>query len=307
MRSAWILGVLLFGLGCTTVPVGAVPDPLPEALAWELPGGDTTPFLGLQVEENDSGSLDGLFFAPGVRVVEVVQNSPAARAGFAPRDVVLRVGDADVNDPEALDALVARHDPGARLRLAVQRDDTVFDVELELAVREASGSRAVVEQAYHVDRTRTLGGWATAPGGVRLVSRAEHGPLHRAGVEVGELVTTLDGERVHSARDLLRRLDTREPGDDVRLGVGAPGGDVRREVEVELADVDTVVTGFGVPFLLEYDARADGSYASWSLLDLWFFELFQWTRDGPERRWVLFELFGFDLIHHASDVGVIGT
>jgi hypothetical protein len=39
------------------------------------------------------------------------------------------------------------------------------------------------------------------------------------------------------------------------------------------------------------------------VLDLWFFELWQYHRDGGERRWVLFELFGFDLIGFSTGVG----
>ena len=47
----------------------------------------------------------------------------------------------------------------------------------------------------------------------------------------------------------------------------------------------------------------DGERSSFSLLNLWFFELYQYRREGVEKDWILFELFGFDLISFSTGKG----
>lgn len=303
-KPAFLVGLLLLA-ACTSVPVGNIPDPLPEALEWQVPEGRGA-FLGLLTEENDSGSLLDLSFDPGARVRQVVQNSPAARAGFRPGDVVLSLDGDAIEDPEALDALVAAHRPGDEVALTVRRADSVFDVRLSLAGDMDHGAH--VSLAYHVDRTRTLAGWATTPDGVRLAASHPDGPMARAEIPVGSLVRALDGEDVHSARALLRRLAAQPEGASVTLDVQRPDEGARTvAVDVRLLARPTRVTGWSVPVLAAWDAEADGSRASLSVLDVWIFELFQYRRDRRETHWVLFELFGFELLTFSSGVGELGT
>ena len=65
-------------------------------------------FLGLEVRENDSGSLESLSFDPGVRVHEVTERSPAAGAGVRVDDVVLAMDGVELAVPEDLTALLSR-------------------------------------------------------------------------------------------------------------------------------------------------------------------------------------------------------
>ena len=149
MRSARLrpLAPLLAGgllAACQFGPQRPVPDPLPEVLAWTREAAAPEVFLGLEVRENDSGSLDDLFFAPGVRVVEVAPGSPAEAAGIERGDVVLTVQGEEVLDPAGLrsrlDALGA-----VKLILEVQRGDSVFEVAAE--ARTLESARAAAEPA----------------------------------------------------------------------------------------------------------------------------------------------------------------
>src|SRR5262249_35439975 len=69
-RRLPLLAPLLLASACTTATLATIPEPLPEALPWSVPAQGGA-FLGLSVEENDSGSLDNLYFQPGVRVITV--------------------------------------------------------------------------------------------------------------------------------------------------------------------------------------------------------------------------------------------
>lgn len=298
--AAATLGLALALLaGCRSVPIEPVPPPLPEALDWAL-AGRSGAYLGLKVEENDSGRLDDLFFEPGVRVVRVVENSPAHAAGIQVGDVVLSAGGAEVDDPGALDAVVQAAAAGDPLALQVQRGDTVFDVDLRLAA--AGGDVAPPEPAYRLDPSRSRAGWATAPDGVVLVASRDDGPFPRAGLPLGTRVRTVDGTPVRSDRALIRLLQTRPPGATVTVEAVLP--DERRvQRPVTLFAAPTRLTGFSVPVLVSWQQSVDGTSCSLSLLDLWVFQLFRWEREGREQHWTFLELFGFDLFTTATGVG----
>jgi putative serine protease PepD len=72
------------------------------------------------------------------------------------------------------------------------------------------------------------------PGGGALVADlADGGPAHRAGVEIGDVVMSVDGEPTPSMSALIARLQLHVPGDTVVLGIHRDGA--RHEVRVVLA------------------------------------------------------------------------
>ena len=298
LRLATLLAALLPACASTTVPV--IPEPLPEALPWSVaaPAGA---YLGLNVEENDSGSLDNLYFQPGVRVVSVLPSSPAATAGVQPGDVLLTFDGHEVNDPAALEALLAQAAGGQSARLQVQRADTVFEALADLTA--AQGLRQPPRELWRRDITRSLAGWSTGEGGAVLVTAAEGSPVTAAGLPLGATVLAVDGHETLSDRALIRELQARPEGTVVRLTWRPPGGGEPRETEIELPEEPTVVTGFSLPILVSYEASADGRTSKLGVLDIWIFELFKHERQEGEHHWVLFELFGFDLISFSSGVG----
>ena len=302
MRLVPRLSALLVALlpACATASLPTIPEPLPEALPWSTPA-PAGAYLGLNVEENDSGSLDNLYFQPGVRVVSVMPSSPAAVAGIQPGDVLLTLDEHEVNDPGALQALLDARTVAGTAHLSVLRGDTGFGVDVTLA--GAEGPRKPPEVLWRKDRTRSLAGWSTGDGGVVLVTAARGSPVTEAGIPLGATVVSVDDREVLSDRSLIRELEAREPGSDVRLAWRPPGGGPTRETAVTLPDEPKVVTHFGFPLLVHYDASIDGRTSSLGVLDLWFFELFQHHRDVGEHRWVLLEIFGFELISFSTGVG----
>lgn len=301
--SARLLGALVLGAAaaCSSAPVTSIPAPLPEADAWTVHAGDDAAFLGLVVEANEAGTLEALQTAPGVRVLRVVQNSPAARQGLRVGDVLLSVDGAALSDPVALDVLLARAAPGDALRLEVRRGDTVFDVEAQLAGGDGAALSAP-EARYVVDPARTRAGWRSTPDGVQLAALADDSPLRAAGLQPGVTLLALDELQPLSARELVRHVQSLEPGARVELRLRDPDG-TERSVRARLYDVPTRVTRARLPILWDYSADADGTSADLHLLDFWFFELFQFHRRGTEREWVLLELFGYELFAWGSGTG----
>lgn len=292
------LAVLLLWLpaslaACTSAPTRTIPDPLPETLEWALPPVQAAAFLGLEVRENDSGTLESLSFDPGVRVHEVVDSSPAAAAGIRVDDVILEFDGVELAVPDDLSALLGRVGSGGqdrRVPLKAQRGDTVFDVEVPLRAARAGADAPTVEEAFVLDTARTLGAWGTGDGAV-LVARAEKGPVGR--LPLGTRVVTLDGDPIVSGRGLVRRLVALDPGGKVSLEIIKPGSTKTRRVRVRLLDDGRRTTRVSVPVLATYDREPDGSRTSFVLLDLYLISLFRYARDGGEKRWSFLRFFQF--------------
>ena len=71
--------------------------------------------VGVQVDRTDRSS------SPGVRLVAVVEGSPAAKSGIEPGDVLLRLNGQLLEQPYDLTALVRKHPPGAKVKLTYRR------------------------------------------------------------------------------------------------------------------------------------------------------------------------------------------
>ena len=283
MKALPLLVALLAG-ACATAPVATIPPRPPEVDAWEVEARGGA-FLGIDGEENDSGSLDALFFDPGVRVARVVRNSPANAAGVRAGDVVLAIDVLEVSDPDALLTAAGAREPGDVATLRVRRGDTVFDVPVTLVARGGEVP-AAARALYHVDPLRSRAGWASVAEGARLAAAAPDSPFPRAGVAVGDVVVAVDGEPVTSARTLVRRLQAEDEG--ARVEVRTADGRTQR---VTLQEVPRRVTGVGIPIRFNYEAAADGSRTAWAVLDFWLFQILEYERLGGERRWELLELF----------------
>lgn len=278
--------------GCSTAPTAPIPDPLPEVLEWARPEVEVgAAFLGLEVRENASDSLESLSFEDGVRVSRVVAGSPAEAAGIEVGDVLLAWGDVRTDDPAVLDVLLADAEPGAGpIVLQVRRGDAVFDVPVALR-GGATIALPAARLAWRAEPARSRAGWLAGRGGVVLVTQDPDGPFARAGFEPGAVLLELNGEPIRSDVSLVRRLAAREPGSSV--DVLARDGDEERAATVRLFEPPRRVTEATLPVLAGYRAAADGSAASFYLLDLWFISLFEYRREGEERNWAFLRWITF--------------
>jgi hypothetical protein len=295
--SASLLALLT---ACTYAPARAIPDPLPEVRAWALAERPAGAYLGLTLVENDSGTLEELAFAPGLRVVEVAANSPAALAGLRLDDVLLTAADKELFAPADVDALLGTVHGDTRMEFEVQRGDTVFGVPVELAA-PAVGAPTVTP-LYHLDPARSRAAWSDAPlGGPRgalLVSRPDGGPMRR--VPIGTVIVRQGDTPVLSGSGLVRQLASLPTSSEVTLHGVEAGGD-EHEYAVRLLGEGRVVTRASLPVLFTYDADLEADRRNLVVLDLWIISLFRYARDGNERRWRVLRFFEW-----SSGVGELG-
>src|SRR6185312_12598759 len=61
--------------------------------------------------------------------------------------------------------------------------------------------------------------------GALVTEPQSNGPAAKAGIESGDVITTVNGTQVKDARDLAKKIGSQPPGEAVKLGVLRKGAD----------------------------------------------------------------------------------
>ncbi len=109
----------------------AVPSNLVRQIVPLLEQGKTVPhaWLGLRDSPASPTSPDG------AQIAEVVSGSPAEKAGLKVGDVIKRVGDHPVQDPQDVASAVGDHAPGDKVEIVVERDGRTITLHATLGTQ----------------------------------------------------------------------------------------------------------------------------------------------------------------------------
>jgi serine protease Do len=137
----------------------------------------------------------------GALVTSVRSGSPAAETGLREDDVILRVGGKPIDSREAFDTLVSTVRPGEKVRVDWLRGEEELSGQLAIDNAPKGVGQAILAES--------IGIAVSAKKGQKVVVTAvERGtPAARAGLEKGDLLAGVDGEKVDSLADLDRLLE----------------------------------------------------------------------------------------------------
>ncbi len=272
----------------------------PEDIVLSASGGDSGNRVdfGLDVSSNESDSLVAVEVLPGMRVRGVAENSAAAAAGIRVGDVILAIDSMATNSPDALIAIQQQ---------AAKTEPYEFELRRGTAVLATSVTGRPVTTAtpprelYRIDPLASRAGYDTRLVSVRgqanvaaavVVTILPDSPLPAANINEGDLILALDGNALSSAQDLVTRLNRDYAlGDRVLLDV-YDGGDVRRE-ELRLWDPGRRISRIAMMPLLQYESSLSPPASSLSILDLWLFAVYRYTRNEGEQSHSLLGLINF--------------
>jgi serine protease Do len=179
-------------------------------------GGDR-PFLGVTTE----GTTDG------VRIINVSENSAAAKAGLKKGDIITMVNDKKVFDHEQLTEAIAAFKPDDKVKITYKREGREDTTTATLGKRKdgliARGPRGAMAPPppmvfnfddgdfgdvfqYHNARPRLgLKVQDTEDGkGVKVLEVEEGSAAEKAGIKEDDVITSFEGKDVTSASDLAR-------------------------------------------------------------------------------------------------------
>ena len=173
------------------------------------------PFLGVSTE----GSSDG------VRIVNVSENSAAAKAGLQKGDIITMVNDKKVYDHEQLTDAIASFKPDDKVTIAYKRDGKEYKTTATLGKRKMAVTRTLrgpgpmppmvfnfddgeLGDVFQFQNARPRLGLKvqdTEDGkGVKVLDVEEGSAAEKAGIKQDDVITSFEGKEVSSASELAR-------------------------------------------------------------------------------------------------------
>ena len=168
--------------------------------------------LGITIQQLDQSLADSFGMKkPGGALVSAVENdSPAARAGIEPGDVIVSVNGKEVKASNELPPLVANIQPGNSAKLQVWRKGSLRDIDVKVGAQKEDKEKVASTEGKEANLGRLGLGLRTltpeerrqvdGKGGLLVENVA--GAAARAGIRPGDVVLSVNGEPVSSVEQL---------------------------------------------------------------------------------------------------------
>jgi S1-C subfamily serine protease len=181
-------------------------------------------WLGVRIRDLSEQEMDevsarhGIGEGFGVVIVEVMEDTPAARAGMRAGDIVVAFEGRPVTDTRLLQRLIGRAPVGGDVRLTVLRREgrRALPVRLVAMPRPVAGERIAAEFGF-VLRESDAGagsGVGTPPSAPSVTFVVRGSAAEKAGLEVGDVVLQVNDDTVltrDAAREALSEVDLARP------------------------------------------------------------------------------------------------
>lgn len=174
--------------------------------------------LGVHVQDVDENlaSALGLGESRGALIGDVEKDSPAAKAGLASGDVVVRVGGVAIARARDLSRTIAHHTPGSKVDLVVRRGRETKTLSVTLARLEEDEKAQKAESRESRPGAGALGLQVEdAEGGGALVRRVLPDSPAVGVLQPGDVIVEVERKPIASARDLKAKIG--EAGSDKAL------------------------------------------------------------------------------------------
>jgi len=175
-------------------------------------------WLGVSIQEltPDLAKEFGVSETAGALVADVMEDSPASKAGFERGDVITELDGKPVRDPTHLRTLVADSAPGTKVTITVLRDKDRKSLEVMLG--ELPKELSAPLTPGDVKGKHALAGVQVGPlsrdearelrikGGVMVRRIDPSSPAGRAGLQEGDVVREINRQAVTSVEEFERRV-----------------------------------------------------------------------------------------------------
>jgi len=194
----------------------------------------------------------------GALLGKIVPDSPAAKAGLKENDVVLEINGQGIEGTEQFRRMIHEIPAGRTANLTVWRDGRSQNIKVTLGKHDAGNMKVFADgpksfafkmppmpampDLSGLEHLRSFsmispgrpllgidaetlegdfGNYFGAPNGEGVLVRGvfASSPAAKAGLKAGDVITSLNGERVRSASELREKLLTNREGKSIKLGV----------------------------------------------------------------------------------------
>ncbi|HEX9736642.1 MAG TPA: trypsin-like peptidase domain-containing protein [Thermoanaerobaculia bacterium] len=190
-------------------------------------------YLGVEIADltYEDAQAWGLDSTAGVLVQRVTPDGPAAAAGLKHGDVILQVGDHQVEQNRDLIDYVSALPPGTGVKVKLFRDGKVLDREIELGERPSAVAAEIRRQPEEESAIEWLGlqyqdltpGLRASHGipedqqGVFVVQVAPSSPLFEETMRPGHVIVEVNGKAVAGVEEFESAVEAAPSGSFMRL------------------------------------------------------------------------------------------
>ena len=127
------------------------------------------PYIGISVSPLSEETAKIIGIKAGAVVQDVTADAPADKAGLKNHDVIVKVGDTDINDSNDLVQVISKSDPGDVLTFYIYRQgqEITLDVEIgsktESALKDEEEATAAEEEQAPQQPEQGIQGWSDNP------------------------------------------------------------------------------------------------------------------------------------------------
>ncbi len=178
-------------------------------------------FIGVSIRDIDSKLAEekGIKQLKGVYVVGLTEGGSAQEAGIKDGDIIIKVGEVNVNSTSELQEQIGRFRPGDKASVTVLRGESEKNLTMVLKNKNNNTELVKVEKNSPVtfmdsefaivtqEEQNKLG----INGGVKIL-KLHGGKLRNAGIREGFIITNIDKKEIHTPDDLVNTLENKTGG-----------------------------------------------------------------------------------------------
>ena len=231
----------------------AIPD---APLAWSEEGGSRA-FLGVVASAIEKDQADELKIDGGAEIEKVVEGSAAEKAGLEEGDIILTLDGEDVKSFSDVADAIRANKPGDKIKIELLRDGKKKSIEAELGKQQSrshaynfdwdSDDFAVphpprpphiaaipnIERFIHENEPKVflgiVGKTIGEDKGVQLQKVYEGSTAEEMGLNRGDEIHKINGEKIEDIKELVESLSEMEVDDNVEIEFVRDGKKMKKE------------------------------------------------------------------------------
>ena len=193
----------------------------------------TRGYLGVRIQDMTEEFAKNLKLestSKGIVVGDVIKDSPAARAGLKPYDVIMKLNGQDVDDINHFRNTIAITPPNTEVALIIWRDGSNMDIKVRLAELKGEETDKVTDQEEEAkdlgfkvkeitpDIAKQLNIDSSTKGCVVIDVQMGSSAME-AGLRKGDIIKEINRQRIKSLADFKNVTGKLKKGDSILLQV----------------------------------------------------------------------------------------
>tara|TARA_B100001750_G_scaffold241209_1_gene252256 strand:- start:464 stop:1819 length:1356 start_codon:yes stop_codon:yes gene_type:complete len=182
-------------------------------------------FLGVGIQDIDSTMAEalGMKNQDGALIIQVVEDSPADKAGLKERDVILKVEGKKVDNASKLKLLISSNYPGDKTKLLIlsnKKEKTIYVV-----LDTYPNSEESITQKNNNNEEFDLIGLivSDANNGVEIKKIDKTSNAYRSGLREGDIILAIESEKIKTKDDYMKSVDNYKKGDIIMMKISRSG------------------------------------------------------------------------------------